>query len=127
MQFSVIIPVFNRPDEVDELLESLTKQTYRQFEVIVVEDGSTRKCDEVVNKYREKLSVVYFENPIVVPDNREMPVSKSKVRISRFFDSDCIIPENYFHEVNRFLSDHYADAYGGPIGHCLHLQRCKRQ
>jgi len=50
MQFSVIIPVFNRPDEVDELLESLTKQTYRQFEVIVVEDGSTRKCDEVVNK-----------------------------------------------------------------------------
>ncbi|HQG08694.1 MAG TPA: glycosyltransferase family A protein, partial [Dysgonamonadaceae bacterium] len=63
MQFSVIIPVFNRPDEVDELLESLTKQTYRQFEVIVVEDGSTRKCDEVVNKYREKLSVVYFEKP----------------------------------------------------------------
>lgn len=115
MQFSVIIPVFNRPDEVDELLESLTKQTYRQFEVIVVEDGSTRKCDDLVNKYREKLSVVYFEKPNSGPgQSRNAGAEKAKYEYLVFFDSDCIIPENYFHEVNRFLSDHYADAYGGP-------------
>ena len=40
MTYSIIVPVFNRPDEVDELLESLCQQTVRDFEVVVVEDGS---------------------------------------------------------------------------------------
>ena len=52
MKYSIIIPVYNRPDEVDELLESLTRQTVKDFEVVVVEDGSTVPCKEVVEKYR---------------------------------------------------------------------------
>ena len=44
MKYSFIIPVYNRPDEVDELLDSLTRQTFRDFEVVVVEDGSVVPC-----------------------------------------------------------------------------------
>lgn len=113
MQFSVIIPVFNRPDEVDELLESLTKQTYRQFEVIVVEDGSTRKCDDLVNKYRKTVCRLFLKSPIAAPDNRgNVGVEQQSTNISFFSIRIASFLENYFHEVNRSLSDHYADAYG---------------
>ena len=61
MRYSLIIPVYNRPDEVDELLLSLTKQTFTDFEVIVVEDGSSIPCREVVERYSEQLPVRYFE------------------------------------------------------------------
>ena len=60
MLFSCIIPVYNRPGELQELLNSLLSQTYTQFEVIVVEDGSTLRCDEVVTSFSEGLSVRYF-------------------------------------------------------------------
>ena len=60
MKYSVIIPVYNRPDEVDELLESLTHQTVKDFEVVVVEDGSTVPCKEVVEKYTDKLDIQYL-------------------------------------------------------------------
>ena len=55
MKYSIIIPVFNRPDEVDELLQSLTTQTFKDFEVLVVEDGSDIPCEEVVRKYTERM------------------------------------------------------------------------
>ena len=61
MYFSIIIPVFNRPDEVDELLQSLTLQEYKEkFEVVIVEDGSTIPCDSIVEKYASKLTISYF-------------------------------------------------------------------
>lgn len=63
MFYSIIIPVYNRPDEVNELLLSLTKQRYTHFEVIVVEDGSTISCEEVVKNYSELLDVKYFSKP----------------------------------------------------------------
>ena len=62
-KYSVVIPVYNRPDEVDELLQSLCSQTYRNFEVVVVEDGSAIPCKQVVDKYAEELDVHYFEKP----------------------------------------------------------------
>ena len=40
MKYSIIVPVFNRPEEVDELLQSLTQQSYANFDVVIVEDGS---------------------------------------------------------------------------------------
>ena len=63
MKYSIIVPVFNRPDEVDELLESLTRQTCRDFEVVIVEDGSEVRCEDVVQRYANRLPVRYFEKP----------------------------------------------------------------
>ena len=60
MKYSFIIPVYNRPDEVDELLDSLTRQTIRDFEVVVVEDGSSVPCKEVVDKYADRLTIHYY-------------------------------------------------------------------
>ena len=61
MRYSIIVPVYNRPDEVDELLESLTKQSVKDFEVIIVEDGSSIPCKEVCDKYAGKLDLHYYK------------------------------------------------------------------
>lgn len=115
MHFSIIIPVYNRPDEVDELLESLTKQVNKNFEVILAEDGSTNKSDVIAEKYAGLLDVVYFEKPNSGPGTtRNAGAVKAKYDYFIFFDSDCIIPENYLKEVSDFLSRNYFDAYGGP-------------
>lgn len=115
MNFSIIIPVFNRPDEVDELLDSLCKQTNMQFEVIIVEDGSELKSDKIAKKFSEKLSLIYFEKPNSGPGlSRNAGVEKASCEWLIFFDSDCIIPENYISNVTQFLTEQDIDAYGGP-------------
>ncbi len=115
MQFSVIIPVFNRPAELDELLDSLTRQTDRQFEVIIVEDGSEQKSDAIVEKYKNRLPITYIEKPNSGPGlSRNAGARKARYDYLIFFDSDCIIPEDYIQIVNDFLTQQYYDAYGGP-------------
>lgn len=113
--YSVIIPVFNRPDEVKELLISLEKQTEKNFEIIIVEDGSTEKCDNIAKKYSEKLSIQYFykknEKPAIA---RNYGAKHAKGNYLLFFDSDCIIPPDYFKIINIELSNKYTDAFGGP-------------
>ena len=115
MFFSIIIPVFNRPEEVDELLQSLTLQTSKNFEVILAEDGSIQKSDKVANKYADKLTINYFEKPNSGPGTtRNAGAEKAKFDYLIFFDSDCIIPERYIEHVSDYLSENYHDAYGGP-------------
>ncbi len=115
MFFSIIIPLYNRPQEIDELLDSLTKQTNNQFEVIVVEDGSTEKSDFIVEKYGSKLNLVYFEKSNSGPGlTRNEGAKRAKGDYLIFFDSDCIIPPNYIENTYRFLQNSYTDAYGGP-------------
>lgn len=115
MFFSIVIPLYNRPDEVDELLESLCKQTDKQFEVIIIEDGSTRKSDTVVENYRDKLDLCYFEKPNSGPGlARNAGAERAKYDYLIFFDSDCIIPPDYIETVSHSLRQKYADAYGGP-------------
>jgi glycosyltransferase involved in cell wall biosynthesis len=115
MQFSVIIPVFNRPAELDELLDSLTRQTDRQFEVIIVEDGSEQKSDTIVKKYEDRLPITYIEKLNSGPGlSRNAGARKARYDYLIFFDSDCIIPEDYIQIVNDFLTQQYYDAYGGP-------------
>ena len=63
MRYSVIIPVYNRPDEVDELLQSLTVQCFKDFEVVIVEDGSSIPCKEVADRYTDRLDIKYFSKP----------------------------------------------------------------
>ncbi|WKW45606.1 glycosyltransferase [Myroides sp. JBRI-B21084] len=116
MIFSFIIPVYNRPDEIDELLYSLTFQTYKEwFEVVVVEDGSTLNCQNVVEKYANKLNVSYYFKKNSGPgDSRNFGMNVAKGTYFIILDSDCILPNNYLQEVNVFLSVNYVDCFGGP-------------
>lgn len=113
--FSVIIPVYNRPDEVRELLDSLTGQTYSNFETIIVEDGSSKPCKGIVQSFKKSLKVCYISK-----DNsgqgfsRNEGFKRAKGDYFVIFDSDCIIPENYFEIVNEYLNKHWLQAYGGP-------------
>lgn len=115
MNFSIVIPVYNRPEEVDELLDSLTRQSNKNFEVIIAEDGSNNKCDSVVEKYSSQLAITYFEKTNSGPgQTRNAGAEKAKYDYLIFFDSDCIIPENYIENVSRYLGNSFVDAYGGP-------------
>jgi glycosyltransferase involved in cell wall biosynthesis len=115
MLFSLIIPVFNRPDEVKELLESLQQVEFADgFEVVIIEDGSTLPCKEIVAQFRE-LSISYYFKPNSGPgDSRNYGMQKAKGDYFIIFDSDCIIPKHYLTEVQRYLSDYYVDCFGGP-------------
>ena len=115
MRYSVIIPVYNRPDEVDELLQSLTQQSFKDFEVIVVEDGSSIPCKPVTEKYQELLDVHYYDKPNSGPgQTRNYGVERSKGEYLIILDSDCILPEGYFLAVEEERQHEAADAFGGP-------------
>lgn len=115
MYFSIVIPVYNRPEEVDELLLSLCDQTHKPFEVIIVEDGSARRSEEVVERYRDRLAITYHEKPNSGPGlSRNAGAALAKNEYLIFFDSDCIIPAAYLSNVARFLRDHRVDFFGGP-------------
>lgn len=114
--FSVIVPVYNRADEVRDLLESLTAQTWTGFEVIIVEDGSTEPCKNVADTYTDRgLDVHYFfkenEGRSIA---RNYGIGKARGSYFIFFDSDCVIPPEYFETVNRELLANPIDCFGGP-------------
>lgn len=115
LYFSLIIPVYNRPNEIDELLGSLVKQTYtHNFEVIVVEDGSTNSSENVVKEYSEKLNLNYFlKKNSGAGHSRNFGMEKANGNYFIIFDSDCIIPPNYLVEVEKALTNNFTDAYGG--------------
>ena len=115
MRYSFVIPVYNRPDEVDELLESLTHQTFTDFEVVVVEDGSSVPCRHIVEKYASALPVRYYEKPNSGPgQTRNYGVGQSTGEYVIVLDSDCILPPGYLQAVEDELRHEPADAFGGP-------------
>ena len=115
MRYSVIIPVYNRPDEVDELLQSLTMQHFKDFEVVVVEDGSSIPCKEVVERYADRLNIKYFSKPNSGPgQTRNYGAERSEGEYLIILDSDVILPEGYFDAVEKELLASPADAFGGP-------------
>lgn len=115
MFFSIIIPVYNRPSEIDELLNSLQTQTRTNFEVIIVEDGSTISSSTIVDKYAETLPIKYFQKTNSGPaQSRNVGVSHSTGDYLIFLDSDCILPPDYLKNVITELEKTNADAFGGP-------------
>lgn len=116
MLFSIIIPIYNRPDELDELLDSLTKQSDKgPLEVIIVEDGSSIKSDAVVKKYSAQLDIHYFYKNNTGPgDSRNYGMQKAKGDYFIILDSDTIVPPHYLSTVRASLQVQYVDAYGGP-------------
>lgn len=113
--FSVIVPVYNRPQEVEELLQGLSRQTNKEFEVILVEDGSTDKCKVVAEMFNDKINIsYYYKENTGRSDSRNCGMKMATGDYFVFFDSDCIIPPNYFQLVKDELQQNYADCYGGP-------------
>lgn len=115
MFYSIIIPVYNRPDEINELLESLTSQTYTNFEVLIVEDGSEKTSKHVVDEFSDRLNIrYYYKENSGQGFSRNYGFERAKGDYFVVFDSDCIIPEHYFKAVNDYLSQNPVDAWGGP-------------
>lgn len=114
-RYSVIIPVYNRPEEIRELLESLTKQTVKDFEVIVVEDGSEERCNDVVDEFRDRLNIHYIFKLNSGPGpSRNYGFTKAKSDFLVVFDSDCIVPPHYFEAVDNHRKNASFDTWGGP-------------
>lgn len=114
-KYSVIVPVYNRIDEVEDLLQSLAKQSFTDFETIIVEDGSTMPCEDIVKKFQNQIDVKYY-----FKDNEGRSIARNH-GIERasgdyfiFFDSDCVIPENYFEILDKRLKTTPLDCFGGP-------------
>lgn len=115
LRFSIIVPVFNRPDEVNELLESLTKQTFRDFEVLIVEDGSTQPCEEVCNRYTDVLDIQYHTKSNSGPgQTRNYGAERASGEYLIVLDSDCVLPPGYLQSIQDELVAEHADAFGGP-------------
>jgi glycosyltransferase involved in cell wall biosynthesis len=115
MYFSIIIPVYNRPDEIKELLESLLVSNYdKEYEILIVEDGSTVTCSNEIENFKGKLNISYYFKENSGPgDSRNFGMKKSKGDYFIIFDSDCIIPKEYLTEVENELTANYVDCFGG--------------
>ena len=113
MKFSIIVPVFNRPDEVDELLESLSNQTQQDFEVIIVEDGSVNPCKDVCDKYADILALHYYVKENSGPgQSRNYGAERANGDWIIILDSDVVLPEGYLAAIDRNLEK--VQCFGGP-------------
>ena len=102
MKYSIIVPVFNRPDEVDELLESLCQQTLKDFEVIIVEDGSKKPCKDVCDKYASILDLHYYYKDNSGPgQSRNYGAERASGEWLIVLDSDVVLPEGYLQAVEN--------------------------
>lgn len=116
LQFSFIIPVFNRPNEIYELLQSFVAlETAIPFEIVIVEDGSTIPSKTIINNYKDKLNISYFFKENTGPgDSRNFGMQNAKGNYFIILDSDCILPNNYLDIVEESLNTSFVDCFGGP-------------
>ena len=114
MKYSIIVPVYNRPDEVDELLQSLCDQKAKDFEVLIVEDGSQRDCKAIVEKYHDRLDVKYFMKENSGPgQSRNYGAERANGEYVIILDSDVVLPQGYLQAVDNSLTSEIV-AFGGP-------------
>lgn len=115
MKYSIIVPVYNRPDEVDELLQSLCEQTVKDFEVIIVEDGSINPCKDVCNKYAGILSLHYYAKENSGPgQSRNYGAERANGKYVIILDSDVVLPSGYLQAIEEELAQQPCEAFGGP-------------
>ena len=115
MKYSIIVPVYNRPDEVDELLESLSNQTQKDFEVIIVEDGSVKTCKDVCDKYADILVLHYYAKENSGPgQSRNYGAERAIGEYLLILDSDVILPTDYIEAISQSLEANPTEAFGGP-------------
>ncbi|MDR1347481.1 MAG: glycosyltransferase [Prevotellaceae bacterium] len=114
IQFSIIIPVLNRPYEIKEFLESLSQQTDKDFEVIIMEGDSIQPCDETCKEYSKILNIKHIKNKILSRSiRRNSGIEAAAGNYLIFFDSDCILPTQYIEIIRKQLNENYADCFGG--------------
>lgn len=113
--FSFIVPVYNRPNEIRELLQSLKQQTYtKPYEIVIVEDGSTISSEDEVSRFSD-LPISYYKKENSGPgDSRNYGMRKAKGNYFIVLDSDCILPPHYLETAESSLQKNYVDCYGGP-------------
>ena len=115
MKYSIIVPVYNRPDEVDELLESLSSQTFKDFEVVIVEDGSKITCKDVCDKYANILHLHYYYKENSGPgQSRNYGVERANGEYVLIVDSDAVAPAGFMQAIDDELQRQPSDAWGGP-------------
>ena len=115
MKYSIIVPVYNRPDEVGELLQSLCEQTVKDFEVIIVEDGSVNPCKDVCDKYADILSLHYYAKENSGPgQSRNYGAERANGTYVIILDSDVVLPPTYLQAVEDELTQQPCEAFGGP-------------
>ncbi|MGW1456718.1 glycosyltransferase [Salegentibacter agarivorans] len=116
LNYSFIIPVYNRPGEVRELLESMLKLKFdRDFEIVLVEDGSSISSGGIATEFQQQLNISYHYKKNTGPgDSRNFGMRKAKGNYFLILDSDVLLPENYLQEVDKFLQQDYCDCFGGP-------------
>lgn len=114
--FSIIVPVYNRPEEIRELLESLRQQDFKEdFEVVIVEDGSSESSERVVEGFQDKLHISYYYKKNSGPgDSRNFGMEKAKGNYFIILDSDCILPQQYLTEADKELKREFVHCFGGP-------------
>lgn len=113
-RFSVIVPVYNRVDEVEDLLKSLSAQTYKNFEVVIVEDGSTVRCEDAVKAVSGVDVYYYYKENEGRSIARNYGLERANGDYFIFFDSDCVIPPGYFSTLAEELDANPVDCFGGP-------------
>ena len=127
MKYSIIIPVYNRPDEVDELLESLSNQTQKDFEVIIVEDGSVKPCKDVCDKYAGILALYYYVKENSGPgQSRNYGAERANGEWLIVLDSDVVLPEGYLAAVESAISHQTSLLSAAPTLPTPHSQLCRR-
>jgi len=116
IQFSFIIPVYNRPNEIDELLASMQAMNFKKiYEIVIVEDGSTYTAETVIEKYKDTLDISYYQKVNTGPgDSRNYGMKKAKGNYFIILDSDVVLPANYLLEVEEFLNTNFVHCFGGP-------------
>ena len=116
INYSFIIPVFNRPEEIRELLQSMTELRWAgTFEIVIIEDGSTISSEKVVREFQDRLQISYYSKPNSGPgDSRNYGMRKARGNYFLILDSDVILPPDYLKEVDSFLSSNFYDCFGGP-------------
>lgn len=114
--YSFIIPVYNRPQEIRELLESFVSLNYSgSYEIVIVEDGSSVKCDDIVSLFQDRLNICYYYKPNSGPgDSRNFGMKHASGNYFIILDSDCLLPEQYLQEVDKALNNIFLDCFGGP-------------
>ena len=113
MKYSIIVPVYNRPDEVDELLESLCSQTLKDFEVVIVEDGSQKPCKDVCDKYASILDLHYYDKDNSGPgQSRNYGMERAQGEYVIILDSDVVVPPGYLSSIHKELANHPSIPFG---------------
>ncbi|WP_298541024.1 glycosyltransferase [uncultured Aquimarina sp.] len=116
VSFSFVIPVFNRPNEIEELLNSMILLDYeKSYEIVIIEDGSSETAEDVIKKYDDKLHISYYKKPNTGPgDSRNYGMDKAKGNYFLILDSDVLLPSDYLNKVEDFLSINFVHCFGGP-------------